>query len=375
MQEYLVFLFVTVIMILLGYSTRKKGFYNLTIKREVVKRTIVEGEEVKFNIVIENKKWLPISFLHIEETFPIHLPRVLENATFSNNDKLLVYNDRYNVLWYERIKRSYNVKGTKRGTYLVKDIKVSIGDVFGFSFETKDIENYIEVVVYPQLMDINKLDFESTSIQGESIVKRWIYKDPLYIKGIREYNNEDRMKDIHWKTSLKMGKLMVKDFDYTSEKEMIFIINSQCGEPYWATMNRETIDDAIKIGVSLAANAQKQGFSVGMWSNAQIISYDGDGRGEVLPSVNNLKGVLELGARIDYATRTEFCKYLEERVKDFKPDATYIIITSFLDNISESILKRIRKSGPIIKVIDVSKSGDIPSIDGIDKILYKGERA
>ena len=41
-------------------------------------------------------------------------------------------------------------------------------------------------------------------------VYKMIHKDPLYIKGIREYNVEDRMKDIHWKSSLKMKKLMVK---------------------------------------------------------------------------------------------------------------------------------------------------------------------
>ena len=33
------------------------------------------------------------------------------------------------------------------------------------------------------------------------------------------------MKDIHWKSSLKMNKLMVKDYDFTSERELVIIVN------------------------------------------------------------------------------------------------------------------------------------------------------
>ena len=361
-------------MLILGYITRKKGFYNLTIKRELVNKAVVEGEEIEFTTVVENKKWLPISFLHVQETFPFNLPRVSEDALYTDSDKLLVYNNRYNVLWFERIKRHYKVKGMKRGAYIIKDISISIGDLFGFSFEEKELEDYLEVVVYPKLIDVSKLNFNTTSIQGDNIVKRWIYKDPLYIKGIREYNIEDRMKDIHWQSSLKMGKLMVKDYDYTSEKEIIFIINTQCGVPHWGTINTDIVDNAIKVAVSLTAKAQSQGFAVGMWTNAQIVSFDGNVRSEVEPSANNMKKILELGARIDYFTKIEFNKYLEEKIKNFNHNATYVIITPFLDGNSESILRRLRKTGTIIKLIDVSKKGDVPSIDGIDKILYKGER-
>jgi len=358
----------------LGYITRKRGFYNLTIRRELTNNAVVEGEEIKFTTVVENKKWLPISFLHVQETFPFSLPRVSEDAMYNDNDKSLVYNNKYSVLWFERIKRDYKVKGTKRGAYLVKDISISIGDLFGFSFEEKELEDYKEVVVYPKLIDVSKLSFNTTSIQGDNIVKRWIYKDPLYIKGIREYNVEDRMKDIHWQSSLKMSKLMVKDYDYTSEKEIVFIVNSQCGAPHWATINSDVIDNAIKVAVSLAAKAQSQGFAVGMWTNSQIVSFNGNVRSEVEPSANNLKGILELGARMDYFTKVEFNKYLEDKIKNFNHNATYVVITPFLDSDSESILRRLRRAGTIIKLIDVSKRGDVPSIDGIDKILYKGER-
>jgi len=373
-EGYFIFLFLTFVVLTLGYITRKRGFYNLTIRRELTNNAVVEGEEIKFTTVVENKKWLPISFLHVQETFPFSLPRVSEDAMYNDNDKSLVYNNKYSVLWFERIKRDYKVKGTKRGAYLVKDISISIGDLFGFSFEEKELEDYKEVVVYPKLIDVSKLSFNTTSIQGDNIVKRWIYKDPLYIKGIREYNVEDRMKDIHWQSSLKMSKLMVKDYDYTSEKEIVFIVNSQCGAPHWATINSDVIDNAIKVAVSLAAKAQSQGFAVGMWTNSQIVSFNGNVRSEVEPSANNLKGILELGARMDYFTKVEFNKYLEDKIKNFNHNATYVVITPFLDSDSESILRRLRRAGTIIKLIDVSKRGDVPSIDGIDKILYKGER-
>ena len=110
-----------------------------------------------------------------------------------------------------------------------------------------------------------------------------------------------------------------------------------------------------------------------MGSNAHIISYEGDVKGEVASSVNNMKGILEFGARIDYSTRTDFYKYLDEKIKDFNQSSTYVLITAFLDENSINTLIKLKRSGITLKIIDVSDKGDVPSIDGVDKILYKGE--
>ena len=373
MREYLTFIFVALILIMVGDLTRKKGFNKLTIKRQVDKEAIVEGEEFKITTIIENNKLLPISYLRIEEEIPIELPRVSERSIPYTSNMRLYYTSKYSVLWFERIKKTYINKSIKGGTYIIKNIHISIGDVFGFSSNSTDQEDPIEILVYPRTVDFKQFNFESTNVQGDNIVKRWIFKDPLYIRGIREYNVEDRMKDIHWKSSLKMSELMIKDYDYTSEREIIFIIDVQCGVPYWSYMVEENIDNAIKIAASLSQRAIKEGVATGMWTNAQVIGFNNDFDEQVHPSLNSFESIMELSARMYYFPRKEFHNYLKDRVKEFNNSFTYIVITCYLNSESENILTKLKKSGVLIKMIDVSKNGTVPNIPGIEKINYKGE--
>jgi hypothetical protein len=229
-------------------------------------------------------------------------------------------------------------------------------------------------LVYPSLRDISFYNFDATSFQGNNTVKRWILKDTLYIKGIREYSVEDRMKDIHWKTSLKMDKLMVKDYDTTSDKKLVIILNAQCGDLAWTHIIDEAIENGIKVAVALANKAIKEGFPTGMWTNAKIISMNESLSGEVIPDLNSFRRIMELSARIDSGIKVEFHEYLKQRAYKFDKDVTYILITPFLNEKMIGELNKLLKRGLQFKIIDVSINGDIPYISGIEKITYKGEK-
>jgi uncharacterized protein (DUF58 family) len=199
------FAFITLLIFLLGFAkyTGTRGFERLIISRESDKLAVSEGEEFKISINIENNKWLPISFLLLKEKIPGNIKVELDES-FDRYVEFNYHVTRYNIGWFERIRRSYVHKAHKRGTYLLKEIEVSIGDMFGFFSKDILIEDYLELLVYPRLLDLRNLQLNTNSLYGDNIIRRWIYKDPLYIKGIREYSIEDRMKDIHWKSSLKI---------------------------------------------------------------------------------------------------------------------------------------------------------------------------
>lgn len=365
------FAFIVLLVILLGLAefTRRRGFDKLTIKRETDKLAVSQGEEFKVSIIIENNKWLPISFLLLKEKIP-------GNIEFSRDesfDRYVEFNyhiTRYNIKWFERLKRSYNHKAYKRGTYLLKEIEVSIGDIFGFFSKDMLIDDYLELLVYPKLIALNEIQFTATSLHGDNIIKRWIYKDPLYIKGIREYNTEDRMKDIHWKSSLKMNKLMVKDYDYTSEMELDIIVDVQCGDPYWQSIIPKNIESAVSVAASFAKQAIKEGIPAGMRTNSQLLYYGSSLKKAVEPSLNSFKDIMELCARIDYTPRLSFYEFLQQEGKYFNRNRTYLIITSYLNPESVSLISRLRRQGFLIKLIDVSSKHDVPSIDGIEKAVY-----
>jgi uncharacterized protein (DUF58 family) len=370
MLGYFAFITLLIILLALAEYTRQRGLEKLVISRESDKLAVSEGEEFKISINIENRKWLPISFLLLKEKVPGNIEFDVDES-FNRYAEFNYHVTRLNISWYERIRRSYAYRAHKRGTYLLKEIEVSIGDIFGFFSRDTVVDDYMELLVYPRLVDLKKLQFSTTSLYGDNIIRRWIYKDPLYIKGIRKYNIEDRMKDIHWKSSLKMNRLMVKDYDYTSEMELVIIIDVQCGDPYWQSIISKDIERAISVGASFAKQALLEGIPVGMLTNSQLLSYGNSSNKGIAPSLSSLKDIMELCARIDYTPRLSFAEFLKQEGKHFNKNRTYLIIASYLNAESVALLGKLRRAGFLIKLLDVSSKQDLPNIDGIEKAVYK----
>jgi len=369
--KFALILSILTIIFFIGEYTRKKGFDNLKISRCIDKDRILPGEEFTLTTTIENNKRLPISLLILSEKMPAAIEFVSDNIKFKAGDDLW-HLSKYNISWFERKRRIYKLKCSKRGAYILRDINVTVGDLFGYSTETMAVEDFLEFLVYPKLININNVEFANTNLQGNNYVKRWIHKDPLYIKGIREYNVEDRMKDIHWKSSLKMDRLMVKEYDFTSDRELTIIINGQCGEPYWGSIQPILIENGITVGASLAATSIKEGVPTGMWTNCQLIGIQTKITSEIPPDINALRKIMELSARMSYTITVKFSDYLTSKIKDINPNSTYVIITPYLDEESLGILSKLKRRGILIKVIDVSLKSTVPYILGIEKMDYKG---
>ncbi|WP_017414076.1 DUF58 domain-containing protein [Clostridium tunisiense] len=369
--QYLFLIALVALLVIFADFTRRKGFDNLKIYRTIDNNRIVEGETFEMTMVLENNKRLPLFFLAIEEKIPSGL-KYANDATMFREGNDIWHVSKYSVKWYERKKRIYTLVGAERGTYLIKNMRINVGDIFGFSANTKEEEDYVEILVYPRIHGINKYEFDITNFQGEDAVRRWIHKDPLFIKGIREYNVEDRMKDIHWKSSLKMNKLMVKDYDYTSERELVIILNLQCGDPYWTNIQKDAIDSGARIAASLAAKALKEGIPTGLWTNAQLVTFDTKAPNEIKPAMNSFTSIMEMCARVDLAIKCDFNEYLTSRLQHLNPNCTYVIISPYFNDKDINLITKMRKNGYRLKIIDVSLKSSLPNIEGIEKIVYKG---
>jgi uncharacterized protein (DUF58 family) len=370
MKGYLIFIYVSLILVLISYFTRTNGFKNLKVKRTPLKDKVYPGEEFEVVTEVENNKRLPIAFFYMEEELPRGVERLSHERFDSKGDKNY-YTSSYSIWWYERIKRIYKYSIDRRGVYFFRKIDLSIGDFFGLSYERKSIDDFVEIVVYPRLLPLKELELKTNSLQGNNIIKRWIYKDPIYIKGIREYSVEDRMKDIHWKSSLRMNKLMVKDYDYTSEREVVIIVNVQCGEPYWSFIDPDTVDNTVEVAAAMAKQCVEEGIPVGMWANAQIIGRSKREKAEVISSMNSFRAVMELCGRIDSTPKLKFDEYLMERLSYFKKEAFYFIATPFLSDEAVYVLSKLHNRGFNIKILDTSRNANLPNITGVEKIDFK----
>lgn len=350
----------------------EKGYENLKVYREIKPDRVTIGEKFTITMKVENNKRMPVLFLVVEERIPAELRFIGEVSTYKHgNDNWHIC--KYVIGKFQRKSRTYTLVGDKRGAYTIKCMNIFIGDILGLNIKSREQDDYIEVLIYPKVKSIGNFRFDVTNFLGDNTVRRWIHKDPLYIKGIREYNVEDRMKDIHWKTSLKANKLMVKDYDYTSEQQMVIILNTQFGDPCCNYIDEELLEISIDIAIALAARASKESIPIGIWSNAHLIYCNENIVNEINPKVGNFNRILEFCTRIYIAVKYQLNEYLTSRMPYFDLNCTYVLITSYLNEKDMKNLNILVASGYRIKIIDVSKDSSIKNIRGIDKISYKGE--
>ena len=247
--------------------------------------------------------------------------------------------------------------------------------MFGFSSETKVVDDYKEILVYPLVRNIDSFNLISNSLQGDNIIKRWIYKDPIFIRTIREYNVEDRMKDIHWPSSLKADKLMVKEYDYSSDRELVILFNAQCGIPYFNEINQAAIEEGIELSVSLINASINMGIPAGLWTNAHILAYKKEFTNKIEPFLNSFSEILEFCGRISSPPKEDFTTFLSSNAMCFRKNTVYVVIACFLEEESISILIKLKNAGMCIKLVDTTFNSSLPEINGIEKITLKGAEA
>ena len=110
-----------------------------------------------------------------------------------------------------------------RGTYDIGVKYIYVYDFFRMFRYRVDMEEYSTVYVLPRRMNLSDTQSHSVSDDTARTVKSPLVVDRLEISDIREYQNGDPLKSIHWKLSSKSETFIVKDYNTgTSNQTVIF---------------------------------------------------------------------------------------------------------------------------------------------------------
>lgn len=193
-------------------------------------KILVEPDE-KFNIItyVTNRSRRFIPFLYMEELLPddIEVMEVKENIhrdNFGNKRHLsTVY-----LMPKQKLIRKINVSFSKRGRYILRGANLSGGDFLGIKEIRQDFFCLKEVVVYPKESHAKDVQKTVGGFLGDISVRRFIMEDPMLISGFKDYTGREPMKSISWAQSAKVNRLMVKQFDFTTDPSVSILLNVEC---------------------------------------------------------------------------------------------------------------------------------------------------
>lgn len=220
------------IFVFFNYLLKKLGFMGFFFKQRFSKQYVEISEQIVLETILENDKWLPV----------LHL---LVSQHMGDSCELLKIEYCTYLLPKQRLVRKQELSFKVRGKYTPDTPNLAIGDFLGLK-ETKCRVNYApDLVVLPlkRPLDAQVTLFGSTN--GSVSVKRWILDDPLMPLGIREYTGFEPQKYIHWGATARLGKLMVKQFDFTQDTEVLVLLNMEIEKPTGEYIDLNLGEEAI----------------------------------------------------------------------------------------------------------------------------------
>ncbi|HAZ37172.1 MAG TPA: hypothetical protein DEF85_04205 [Clostridiaceae bacterium] len=322
------------ILILLGIVLNKISYkychYNLFYKREFSKKVVEIGEEISLNSILENKKILPVTFVRISEKFPNAFEYENKSNIIESTDGIF-HTSTMSIMPFQRIKRTYSLKCSKRGAYSFSEVSLTAGDFLGVTTSNKEMSLNEEIVVLPKTYQIEKNLIPYGNLSGDISVKRWIVEDPILMVGVTEYTGREPQKWIHWPTSLRQGRLMVKKFDYTSDNKAMILLNIESFKPFWMSIDEEGIEKCISIVRGVAEGFEDAKIPYGFINNGQILNKSSYGFGSdyIYPGTgeNHLYSILECLGRINYSIIMTFEEMVEKILKVDIRFTTLVLIT------------------------------------------------
>jgi uncharacterized protein (DUF58 family) len=169
------------------------------ISRVTRTRRTQVGRPLEERFTIRNTSIIPKLWIEMRDhaSLPGHLSSKVVNALGS----------RASFTW------RVNTICRQRGRYRLGPIRLSTSDPFGlFPFE-RDLTPTTNVVVYPMTVDIEQFALPIGVLPGGDAVRRRTHYVTTNAAGVRDYAPGDSYSRIHWPSTARRDRLIVKEFE------------------------------------------------------------------------------------------------------------------------------------------------------------------
>jgi uncharacterized protein (DUF58 family) len=323
------------------------------------------GELIDMQIEVENRKFLPMPWLRVQDSVPNSVgpqDESLLRPTHIQDIGMLI--SLFSLRWFERDRRFFSLLLRKRGVYRLGPARLESGDLFGLFEQTDESGSVNYLTVFPEPLSFQALPLPSDDPFGPRPMRRRLYEDHNQPMGVRDYHPEDDFRRIHWPATAHTGTLQVKVFQPISARVLVVCLNVMTFPHYWEGTNPELLEHLVKVAATIAERAMQDGYRVGMVSNSSLAHADQPFRVPPGRSPNQLVNLLTALASVTPFVTGTFDRFLIAEAPRLPYGATMLVITAVLNGELIEALMQMKQHGR--KVILLSLAQQIPApIPGI----------
>ena len=191
------------------------------VRRHGASRDVVEGDDVRVDLVVESTGTVPPPTLVAHERPGRLEERRVELVRVGGN----------------RFAGGYELRAVPRGRYAFQTIRLTIEDPFALAHADLVQGEQQALVVYPRLVPLERLFSEGGAHAQDG--RRLLLRRPggFELHSVRDHIEGESLRKVHWPSTARRGVLMVKELEDAPRDEVAVLLD---GDATAGTADRST---------------------------------------------------------------------------------------------------------------------------------------
>jgi uncharacterized protein (DUF58 family) len=179
------------------------------VSRHGAIRNVIEGDDVRIDLVVEARSPVPPPTLVAHER-PGRLPERRVELYRAGR---------------RRFAGGFELRDVPRGRYAFDTVRLTIEDPFALARASLIQGERQALVVYPRLVSLTRL-FSEGHAQAQDGRRLLLRRPTGYeLHGVREYVEGESLRNVHWRSTARRGRLMVKELEDAPSDEVAVLLD------------------------------------------------------------------------------------------------------------------------------------------------------
>lgn len=252
--------FTLLTLLLVGYAVPRRLLGVLEGER-VPRQTAQRGDEVSFNLLARGEGRRRSRFVLLRDVNGAAAPQEREAEMFVEEISAEAPAE---VAYLRRMHR--------RGVYELGPCEARCSYPFGLFEVSRPVDDtHAEMVVLPRVWPVSRMLLTGLSPNRRDTRRDKRGVDDEFV-GVREYVHGDERRHVHWRSSARLGRLVIREFQTYASGTLTVLLDFKAGA-HCEGSGRSSFEDMMDIAASLGAAAVARGRDItfagwrrGWWS-------------------------------------------------------------------------------------------------------------
>lgn len=239
--------------LVVAFAWTRLGLRGITLSRQVHSTRARVGDVLSETLTVRNDSRLPKSWITFRDhsTLPGH-----------RASRVVSMGGKEQATWHTVTPCQV------RGRFRLGPATLSVADPFGLFQKRTMVAKATQVVVFPATVPLPHLRFPGGELSGGAARRQYTNQITPNAAGLREYAPGDAFGRIHWPSTARTGRLLVKEFEPDPVADMWIVLDMQASVQAGRGPD-STEEYAIHGAASVAKHFLDSGWAVGLLAWAE----------------------------------------------------------------------------------------------------------